>query len=538
MMTGYTHAASSDWRITQPEWTDYHEAQFGQFVTQLGKAVEARKCATVADCLQSPANMYYGTDAPGIRYFSDCADLPYYLRAYFAWKNGLPFSIQTGLKANPIPEGELPRDIRYSSYGNYVTSRYDVVSRRNSLRIVKYADGVKVLNETLINSISSGTFRMIGDSSGDVFTDFYPAKVDRGGIRPGTMIYDPNGHVAIIYKVTDQGRIFYIDAHPDNSLTMGLFTSKFMRSKPQQGAGFKNFRPTRLVDAKMDSSGAYIGGRIVGARNEELSSYGVEQYYGNRPDPNGDWKQGQFVVNNQKVNFYDYVQLRLLIGELHIDPLYDMKAMMDDICVNLKDRVAAVDAARAAGIHLKPHPVRLPENIYGTDGDWEAYASPSRDARLKTSFVDLLNQAKQAMDKYRRRDSSLAYNGGNLAKDLYGVYTQGATTCKFSYTTSSGKTLLMNMEAARQRLFNMSFDPFHCPELRWGARMPEEVASCQDDSNKRAWYNGEKWLRFQTERRYDQRMDYTVDQLTGPLPGVGVAAPPDVDIVTYLKSQM
>ncbi len=65
---------------------------------------------------------------------------------------------------------------------------------------------------------------------------------------------------------------------------------------------------------------------------------------------------------------------------------------------------------------------------------------------------------------------------------------------------------------------------------------PKEIAGCTDNANKRAWYEQEKWLRYQTERRYDVRMDYTLDQLTGPMNGVGVASPPDIDIVTYLKS--
>ena len=33
--------------------------------------------------------------------------------------------------------------------------------------------------------------------------------------------------------------------------------------------------------------------------------------------------------------------------------------------------------------------MKLPENIYGTTGEWELYASPSRDARLKAAFREL-----------------------------------------------------------------------------------------------------------------------------------------------------
>jgi hypothetical protein len=537
-LTTSAFAGGRDWRITQPSWTDENEYQFGQFVTKLGNAVENRRCATVTECLNSSANMFYGTDPGGLKLFSDCADLPYYLRAYFAWKSGLPFSQATGFVANPAGPEDFNKDIRYSTNGNTVKYRKDILTKRNTLRRPVYPDAVSFLNTDLINTVSTAAYRMIGDNPGTSYSDFYPARLDRTGIRPGTVIYDPNGHVAIVYRVTEAGRVLYIDAHPDNTLTMGLYTSKFMRSNPGQGAGFKNFRPLQLVGADYDN-GTYVGGRIEAADNRNLPAYGTEQYYGNSPDPGGDWKKGQFVFKGQVTNYFEYVQLKLTNGEPVIDPLLDMKFEVIDICSSLKDRVAAVELARRDGIPLKQHPERLPVNIFGATGEWESYATPSRDARLKTSFVDILNQAQKAIQKYRAGDRTLRYNGSNLAKDLFAVYAQEATSCKFSYTTSNGQSLLMNLEAARQRLFNMSFDPYHCPEMRWGARKPQELQSCTDDQNKRAWFDAERWLRNQTERRYDVRMDYSVDQLgAGPKPGVGTQTAPDIDIVTYLKSQM
>ncbi|WII73747.1 hypothetical protein QJS83_07640 [Bdellovibrio sp. 22V] len=527
------------WRITQPAWTNSHEEQFGNFVAQLGEAVERRECAKVDTCLQSTANKYYGTDPSGLKYFADCADLPYYLRAYFAWKNELPFSIVSEVKPNVAPGDDIKsvRDVRYSPLGNYVTKRFDVVTKSGIFKNT-YADAREILNETVPQLTFSGTFRMMGHEDTGLFADFYPARISREGIRPGTVIYDPNGHVAIVYKVTDDGRIFYIDSHPDNSLTMGMFTPKFSRSNPYQGAGFKNFRPLYLAGAKVDSSGHHTGGQVLSYPNSQLIDFSTEQYYGTERDPGGVWNKGKFVVQGQQVGFYDYVRLSLTQGELHIDPLKDMAQIVDDICVSLKDRVAAVEAARTSGVYLKPHPERLPVNIFGTEGEWEAYATPSRDARLKVAFMDLLSQTKANIERYKRGESSIRYNGVNLAEDLFKVYAQKAQACQFSYTTTNNLTVKMNLEAARQRLFAMSFDPYHCIEHRWGARIAQELAACTDDSNKRLWYENQKWMRYQYERKYDARMDYSVYELTGPLPGgVGIATPPDIDIVGYLKSQ-
>ncbi|KYG70213.1 hypothetical protein [Bdellovibrio bacteriovorus] len=536
-LTGHAQSNTTPWRITQPTWTENHERQFGEFVTRIGEAVEKRQCWKVDTCLQSTANPYFGSDPAGLKYYADCADLPYYLRAYFSWKNGLPFSIASEVKPNIGPQDDPTKkvDARYSTMGNYITKRYDVITKNGVFKNT-HVNAFDVLNNIVPGLTFSGSFRMQGNEDAELFTDFYPVKINREAIRPGTVIYDPNGHVAIIYKVADDGRIFYIDAHPDNSLTMGMYTPKFVRSNPAQGAGFKNFRPLALVDAKVDSSGSYAGGKIVAAMNYQLPNYGLEQFYGTEPDSSG-WSKGKFSIRGQQVPYYDYVRMSLMQGEVHIDPLKDMAQLTDDICVSLKDRVEAVEAARTSGVYLKAHPERLPVNIYGAEGEWENFATPSRDARLKVAFADLLVSTKANIERYKKRDPAIKYNGGNLAADLFAVYAQKAQACQFTYTTTNGLTVKMNLEAARQRLFNMSFDPYHCIEHRWGARLEQELAACTDDENKRAWYEAEKWLRYQSERRYDARMDYSLDQLTGPLPGAGVAAPADVDIVGYLKSQ-
>ncbi len=541
-----TYAQSVPWKITQPAWTELHEKQFGEFVQEIGKAVEARKCNSVESCLRSSANPYYKSDPAGLNYYADCADLPYYLRAYFSWKNGLPFSVSSKIEAVPDDEAgsflgafKPARDVRYSSKGNMVVERYDVIVKTRLFKKPIYPNALSVLNGVVAGYTFSANFRILGNiDSKDLFTDFYSVKVTRSGIRPGTVIYDPNGHVAIVFRVADDGHVFYIDAHPDNSLTMGLYTPKFVRSRPEHGAGFKRFRPISLVGADRTSTGLYEGGKIVGTPNTQLADYGLEQYYGTNPDPRGAWNKGQFKIKGNSVGYYDFVRMSLTLGEQHIDPLSDLSQLLDDVCVSLLDRVQAVEGARQNGIDLKPHPERLPYNIYGTDGEWENYSTPSRDARLKVSFMDVLEQTKRNIDLYKKGDRTIRYAGTNLAQDLYDIYAKKAMACQFSYKTTSGKTVMMNLEAGRQRLFDMSFDPYHCIELRWGARIPEELASCQDDSNKRQWYDQERWLRNQWERRYDARMDYSLPELRGPLPGAGIADTPDVDIVSYLRSQM
>ncbi len=538
---------SPDWKITKTTWTEQDERSFGDFISRLGEAVERRECEMVDTCLRSGANPYAYSDPPDLRLYADCADLPYYLRSYFAWKNGLPMSVESSVSARKV-EGNIG-DVRYTPFGNYVTGRFDILARSSAGRSsiwedfwggilkTKYPNAVSLLNGTITDLTYSASYRMMGVEDGALFTDYYPVKLDRDGIRPGTVIYDPNGHVTIIYKVTDDGHVFYIDSHPDNTLTSGMYNQKFERSNPFQGAGFKNFRPIALVSAKLDSNGTYVGGKIVGAKNTQLRSYSLEQFYGTDPDPAGVWQNGKFLYNGNPMPYYDYLRLKMASGTLRIDPILDMRQNVKDLCSGLKDRVVAVSTAIKSGVQNKEHPLRLPLNIYGSDGEWENYASPARDARLKVSFVELVNQSKDMLQRYKVGDPTIVYSGKNLAKDLLATYQTEARACQFSYVNSSGRPVTMDLDQARQRIFEMSFDPYHCVELRWGATNPQELAPCQDNANKKAWHSQERWLRYQTERRYDVRMDFSLEELTGPKPGAGVEAPPNVDIIKFLSSQ-
>ncbi|MGZ3775283.1 MAG: hypothetical protein ACXVCY_09435 [Pseudobdellovibrionaceae bacterium] len=518
---------NSRWHITKPAWTDHDEVKFGEFIGRLGEAVQNRECSQVDTCLRSNANPYAGTDPSTLRYFADCADLPYYLRSYFAWKNGLPMSVESGV--SPRDPTDNP-DVRYTKYGNFVDERLDVTESSLSA-----PNAVNLLNDIIINATWSASYRMIGLHDKGLYTDFYPVKLNRSGIHLGTVIYDPNGHVAIVYKVSDDGRVFYIDAHPDNTLTSGMYTPKFERSNPYQGAGFKNFRPLKLVGAKRNSAGNYIGGRIVGVPNEALPNYSLEQFYGTQPDPAGDWSKGQFMYRGVAFPYYDYVRIKMASGDLKIDPLHDTELTIADICTSLKDRTVAVNLAISAGMDQKPHPERLPTNIYGTDGDWELYSTSARDARLKVAYMDLLSQTKQYVQRFHVNDPAIVYHGANLEADLLAIYERDANNCQFSYTKTSGGTVRLNLEDARVRLFALSFDPYHCVELRWGASSPQELATCRNETNKMDWYSHEKWLRYQWQRQYDDRMDYALGELDGPKPGAGIEAPPDVDIVGYLS---
>ncbi len=508
--------------IRYDHWSAADERGFGDFVRSIAES----DCDTVSSCLHGPGNPFRASDPASMPFRADCADFPYLLRAYYAWKKGLPFSYESDV----APRGHTS-DLRYSPRGNRVTERQDVLSGATT----GYA-----LLETLRDAISTATYRIDPDLDAPLPPDLYSPAIKPESIRAGTLIYDPNGHVATVYRVDPDGRIFYVDAHPDETVTRGNYDMRFVRALPGMGAGFKNWRPVKLVGATRRADGVLTGGHMELATNDQIADFSEVQYFGTegRPATDGGWRSGVFLLHGQSVDYYDYVRAMLAGGTLRFKPLKEVGEMVASNCADLHYRAEAVNVAIKAGIEELPEPDRLPPNIYGTEGVWEVYSTPSRDARLKTAFKELRDQVARFMTMYRQHDPRLVYTGHDLAGDLLRLYAARTAACTIAYTRSDGSRVSFGYEEARRRLFAMSFDPYQCTEHRWGAHTPQELATCHDGERKRAWYMAEQPLRNQIDRTYEARMDFTLAELRTPGPGKGVAQPPDTDVRVYLLGQM
>ncbi len=517
---------STTWQVKHEKWTKQHEKLYQEFVQKLGEAREEKKCRTTYGCLINPvANpMYYNKNPKDLRSIhADCADLPYVLRTYFAWMNDLPLSYPTSI--TKVNAGDK-RDIRYSS-GNIVTK----------INWAKTGDNVNTVISKA-KSLTSGLFRIhpTWDKKGSVFTDFYSPKISREAIVPGTIVYDPNGHILVIYKVLDDGRIKMIDAHPDNSLSVKTYGTAFARTRPSSGAGFKNWRPLSMINIARDRNGNIISGTPTVASNSEIQDFDLEQFYGTDKSKYSDdknWKSHKFVINDKELDYYDYVRHKLAAGNLKYHPTIELKNMLEALCVDLKDRVEAVDSAILAGIHKKSHPERLPVNIYGTSGEWETYSTPSRDARFKASALEIRSKVQSFIEMLANKDKNLVYTGNDLIADLKDIYNKETLECSITYKNSQGNSITLNLDQVIERMFKLSFDPYHCIELRWGAS-GSELNSCGDSKNKLEWYDAEQGLRNAIERNYDIRMDKSLSEL--PSSGLGEQRSPDISVMNYLNS--
>ncbi|MBK9036827.1 MAG: hypothetical protein IPL61_37185 [Myxococcales bacterium] len=452
------------------QWSPRLEQEYADFVATIGAAIEARRCRRLDACLRDPAiNLTYepAVDAD-LRLRVDCADLPYVLRAYFSFKRRLPF----GFVSRTAGQGADPRyalaiePTRYDAWLAYPTPR--------------------ALLAGMVGRVHSGMYRI---APAVETSDFYPVAIDRRAVAPGAIYYDPNGHVLVVAQVRPDGVVYLIDGHPDGSLTWKRFGEAFAIGTARLGGGFKRFRPVR-VEAE----------RLVQAANAELPWF----------DPDAQYDPARRLVAGEPVGYHAWVHVTLAEDGVTIDPIAEVRDQVRALCRDLADRAEAVDVAIAAGLAARAHPEAMPDNIYGTDGDWETYSTPSRDARFKAAVRELAG--------YVRGLPVLAR--ALLAPSLRAVWREEAA-CQISYLGSTGVAHTLTLDDVLGRLFDLSFDPYHCPELRWGAPAGSpERAACPDDADKLRWYDDEARLRNRIDR------DYGVPT---PLDG-GPEVPPDVDV--------
>src|SRR4051812_6075282 len=476
------------WRVTKTEWSAADEKGFGDFVRSIAQS----GCTTTVQCMRGPGNPYRASDPATLEFHADCAKWVYMLRAYYAWKHGLPFSYVDKISG----EGG---DLRFSPSSNLALTRHDLVDRGAGIPTVATLNAIH-------NQVWSATYRMNPAAQTPVLQDFYSPKIQPGSIRAGTAIYDINGHVVVVYDVTEDGRILYMDAHPDESVSRSSYGPQFGQSSAQLGGGFKNFRPLKLVGATLQKDGSYIGGHVVLASNEEIADYSLEQYRGNAPGAKGDGADAHFTYNNTALGLFEYARAAMSEGKFTFNPAYELQVSLKSLCHDVRERAMHVNMAVEARIGEKAQPAALPgEGVVADSAEWDAYATLPADERLRNSFAQLHRDLSAAIALWQQHDLRLVQDRGSLQEHLQQIYAQESQACTITYTNSEHRPVTLTLDDMSSRLFSLDFDPYHCVERRWGATSEAELASCKDDAVKTRWYKAEQALRNQMATGYVAR---------------------------------
>ena len=189
-------------------------------------------------------------DSMGMMIRPDCADLPYFLRAYFAFKMGLPFGYTkcsrggggegpkcytwwNNQNLEPPPAPEPPPEQRIASPIGMEMFRPPVappaappVNRLAALKRMGLAAGFgEYLRSAVADGVHSGTGRT---ALTDDNTDYYPVPLKQETLRPGTVFVDPYGHVLVLARRVSQsqdaaGLFLAVDAQPDGTVARKRF---------------------------------------------------------------------------------------------------------------------------------------------------------------------------------------------------------------------------------------------------------------------------------------------------------------------------
>ncbi|MBU1431725.1 C40 family peptidase [Myxococcota bacterium] len=380
-----------------------------------------------------------------LRLEPDCADLPYFLRAYFAWKMGLPYGFRQCSRSR---DGRPARCDAPQTQLTPRSNRDDVKAFSRFVRRVKGA----------VHSSSARTRPQ------DEESDLYPVPISRYGLRPGSTYADPYGHTLILIRwvpqgVVDYGVLLAADAQPDGTIGRRRFwrgSFLFTSETDSVGAGFKAFRPvlTRGGEVQIRDN-AYL------SKSKTLIPYSEQQYESDDA-------------------FYDGVEA--LINPRPLDPFRRQASLVDALHEVVKRRVLAVNNGED---YMRQHGgvVELPKgaNIFLTTGPWEDFATPSRDMRLLISIDAVLRfeaQFKRAPSRFGIDEAAVEATMAQLRATLP---TQLAAR-HIEYTRTDGVTQRLSLQDVvdRRRALEMAYNLNDCVEIRWGAAEgSEEIASCR-----------------------------------------------------------
>jgi hypothetical protein len=427
-----------------------------------------------------------------------CADLPYFLRAYFAFKMGLPFGYSKcnrggggeGPKCpawwniqheepRPTPEQRMASSTMLDMFGQpigvpaggYTARPPGMVAAPPSImaappppKPLGLVPGFGRYLSTVADGVHSGSGRT---AAADENTDYYPVPLNENELRPGVVYADPYGHVLMIAKRVPQaegaaGVFLAVDGQPDGTVARKRFwrgNFLFAQDPALGGPGFKRFRP--IVRDK--------NGTLRRLTNDEIAKN--PQY-------------ADFSLDQSRLGIEDfYDRMDDVMSPAPLDPLRAMQEVITALEEQVKARVTSVENGRKFQNSGRGD-AEMPDgaSIFETTGAWEDFATPARDLRLLIAIDVVRNfpdRVARRPDRYAMpKDKSVA----DVKAELERVLAAELAARKFSYPRSDGSqwTLTLKDVGERTTALEMAYNVNDCVELRWGAaENSAEASTCK-----------------------------------------------------------
>jgi hypothetical protein len=428
-------------------------------------------------------------DEQGVSVRPDCADLPYFLRAYFSFKLGLPFGWSHCSRGeNGVP----PTCSDFATSGEPFPPIDDkpqtppAWADPDREKSGPWENNVKRLGElfrtTLADAVQSGAGRTLPD---DEASDYYPVALSVDSLRPGTIFADPYGHVLVLVQRIAQsaaagGVLLAVDGQPDGTVARKRFwrgNFLFAIDPTLGGPGFKRFRPIERDK---------ITGKLRRLKNAELPDFSPTDQYAGGVE-----------------GFYDKVED--VLSPAPQDPMQALLETIQALEEQVKTRALSVDNGRkflASGKSVADMPDGA--KIFETTGDWEDFSTPSRDLRLLIA-IDVARGLPARVARRPERYAMPAEKSPDQVRgDLDARLAQELRDRKFRYVRSDGSDWELGLQdvMSRESALEVAYNPNDCVEQRWGAASGgEEAATCRSHAPSaqvakmqgyRSWFHDRK----------------------------------------------
>jgi hypothetical protein len=424
-----------------------------------------------------------GEDEMGLVMRPDCADLPYFLRAYFAFKMGLPFGYSKCSRGGG--SNGPPNCSQWFSIQNPDAAGSFLPEQRSANQpglAASFGDYLR----TVADTVHSGNGRT---PANDDNTDFYPVPLTQETLRPGIIYADPYGHILMLVRRVPQsdgaaGVFLAVDGEADGTVARKRFwRGNFLFAQdPALGSpGFKRFRPIVLEN-----------GALRRLTNNEIAKN--PQY--------GDFSLDQSQLGAEA--FYD--RMGDLMSPAPLDPLRAMKEAITALDEQVKARLTSVENGRKFQSSGRGD-ADMPDGpaIFETTGAWEDFATPARDFRLLIA-IDVVrgfsDRVARRPERYAMpKDKSVA----DVKAELESMLALELLARKFSYTRSDGSAWTLSLKDVVDRAVDleMAYNLNDCVELRWGApENSEEASTCnrhapsaqrEKMTEYRPWFHERHW---------------------------------------------
>jgi hypothetical protein len=378
----------------------------------------------------------------------DCADNPFYLRAYFAWKLGLPFGYHV------CDRGSL---VHSPKTGKWITNEISSSKANPAMAFNSFL-------RMVMNGVHSGTARTALD---DENSDYYPVSLEQGALRPGIDFADPYGHTLILVGWVPQtkdhpGLLLSVDAQPDGTVGIKrfwkgnfLFNTSGVIGEP----GFKAFRPISIQ----------AGVQHLMQNKTLTASAGFVPF--------------SLQQRKMKSDLF-YHTMERIINPKPLDPEAALLDLIEALHEQLMVRVTSVANGEA---YFNAHPgtsIPMPSNaagIFQAGGQWEDFSTPNRDLRLLIAMDAVLDFPDLVARSPEDFNISRLVSTEQVRKKLQSILDQKVSELSISYIRSNGSSqkLTVGEILKRRDSFEMAYNPNDGIEIRWGApENSDERAAC------------------------------------------------------------